>query len=477
MESLLLRRKQLLRKRLYRKRTPRCPVCHNLECLCRPRYFSGQVLTEADLNAEQQYVIKKNRLHNLYLHGWGVVCGLEVLCHPSCEGWISIKQGYAISPCGDDIVVCEDTDFDVLKAIKACGRAQRKAADCTPRATTQTDCDEDGCWYLTLTYQETATRAITALRPQSNGKTPASCACGGAAPCGGCGGGSSCGCRSGSQVSAPSRPTVALTPLACEPSRLCEGFRVELCKAPTDEERCTLDGVLEGTLLERIQLCAEEICALVDGAPATGTDDLERLYLDCCRYLVRVRSYFEEHPTTRCGVLDELAKVRCVEPPGHGGPVAEYQKAVADIVLRLKAVLLQAFVDCLCLQLLPPCPEDPGDERVYLACVNIKAGRIEEICNFRGRRQVWTWPTALYWLSLAPVVPLLQCVLERFCCGEYGPRAAQVLLERFCNREAYTRDVAFDPLQVLTQLLGGGGVGNLSGIGYLISAAGGAGDG
>src|SRR5688500_7307882 len=67
-----------------------CPVCPGLECQCRPRYFAGQLLTEEELNAEQQYVIKKNRLHNLYLHGSGVVCGLEVVCHPNCEGWVRV---------------------------------------------------------------------------------------------------------------------------------------------------------------------------------------------------------------------------------------------------------------------------------------------------------------------------------------------------------------------------------------------------
>ena len=75
-----------------------CPVCTGLECMCRPRYFSGQLLTEADLSAEQEYLIKKNRLHNLYLHGWGVVCGMEVICHPNCQGWVRITDGYAISP-------------------------------------------------------------------------------------------------------------------------------------------------------------------------------------------------------------------------------------------------------------------------------------------------------------------------------------------------------------------------------------------
>src|SRR5258707_14020623 len=59
---------------------PPCPACGGLECLCRPRFFPGQVLTDDDLNRLENYVVAKNRLHNRYFHGSGVVCGLEVVC-------------------------------------------------------------------------------------------------------------------------------------------------------------------------------------------------------------------------------------------------------------------------------------------------------------------------------------------------------------------------------------------------------------
>ena len=59
-----------------------CPACGGLQCLCRPRFFAGQLLTEEDLNRLDHYIVEKNKLHNRYLHGWGVVCGLEVVCHP-----------------------------------------------------------------------------------------------------------------------------------------------------------------------------------------------------------------------------------------------------------------------------------------------------------------------------------------------------------------------------------------------------------
>ena len=60
---------------------PACPACGGLECLCRPRFFAGQLLTEDDLNRLDHYIVAKNRLHNRYLIGWGVACGLEVVCN------------------------------------------------------------------------------------------------------------------------------------------------------------------------------------------------------------------------------------------------------------------------------------------------------------------------------------------------------------------------------------------------------------
>ncbi|HEX6324243.1 MAG TPA: hypothetical protein VFZ36_11000, partial [Vicinamibacterales bacterium] len=82
--------------------TPRCPACGGLQCLCRPRFFPGQLLTDQDLNRLQQYVIDKNKLHNRYLHGWGVACGLEVVCDVCESSHVVVRPGYALSPCGDD---------------------------------------------------------------------------------------------------------------------------------------------------------------------------------------------------------------------------------------------------------------------------------------------------------------------------------------------------------------------------------------
>src|SRR5690606_38336087 len=77
---------------------PPCPVCAGRECLCRPRFFPGQLLSDDDLNRLQGYLIAKNRLHNRHLVGWGVACGLEVACNPCEPGSVIVRAGYALSP-------------------------------------------------------------------------------------------------------------------------------------------------------------------------------------------------------------------------------------------------------------------------------------------------------------------------------------------------------------------------------------------
>jgi len=82
--------------------------CCALDCLVRPRFFSGQLLTDSDLGQLVTWTSDKLRLGR-YRYGWGVVCGLEVRCDPA-------NPGYGVSCCGEDIVVCEDAKLDLSGA-------------------------------------------------------------------------------------------------------------------------------------------------------------------------------------------------------------------------------------------------------------------------------------------------------------------------------------------------------------------------
>jgi hypothetical protein len=74
--------------------------------------------------------------------------------------------------------------------------------------------------------------------------------------------------------------------------------------------------------------------------------------------------------------------------------------------------------ECVCHALLPTCPTDPCDDRLIIACVTVKDGKITEICNFGCRQFAGGFPSFFYWLSILPIVPLFKYIVERLCCGE-----------------------------------------------------------
>jgi hypothetical protein len=106
-----------------------CSACRAPGPFVRPKFFSGQLLTEDDLGQLVEYVAGKNRLHNRFLFGDGVVCGLEVSCHPCGSGQVIVKPGYALDCCGDDIVVPCTHELDVNQMVRDLLRA-RTGIDC-----------------------------------------------------------------------------------------------------------------------------------------------------------------------------------------------------------------------------------------------------------------------------------------------------------------------------------------------------------
>ena len=70
----------------------------------RVSYFQGQVLGADDFTAEQEYFLAKHRRHNRYLHGWGVVSGLQVAATDASE--LVVEPGVAIDCAGNEIHLC-----------------------------------------------------------------------------------------------------------------------------------------------------------------------------------------------------------------------------------------------------------------------------------------------------------------------------------------------------------------------------------
>lgn len=89
-----------------------------LSCNEKPRFSCGQLLTDQDLTSLVNWAEKKSGLAR-FRHGWGVVCGLDVYSG-SQDGQVNVGTGYAIDPCGRDIVVCSET----VVSLDACCKPQ-----------------------------------------------------------------------------------------------------------------------------------------------------------------------------------------------------------------------------------------------------------------------------------------------------------------------------------------------------------------
>jgi hypothetical protein len=75
----------------------------------RVHYFTGQLLSAEDFQAEQDYHRDKQRRLNLRLHGMGVVSGLHVSANPisANSNEIHVSPGVAIDCYGNEIVIDE----------------------------------------------------------------------------------------------------------------------------------------------------------------------------------------------------------------------------------------------------------------------------------------------------------------------------------------------------------------------------------
>lgn len=69
----------------------------------RNQYFYGKLLSVDDFQTEQKYMNDKRRLINRFLHGCGVVCGLNVVQIDDCT--LSLETGLALDFAGREIIV------------------------------------------------------------------------------------------------------------------------------------------------------------------------------------------------------------------------------------------------------------------------------------------------------------------------------------------------------------------------------------
>jgi hypothetical protein len=390
-----------------------CPACGGLECLCRPRFYAGQLLTEQDLNRLDHYVVEKNKLHNRYLMGWGVACGLEVICNP-CGNYVLVRPGYALSRCGDDIVVCQEATVDVCSLISGC--CSPPVDDCIPPRPRPPGCDQaEQKWVLALCYRETPSRGAIPLKAPA---PTSSCGCG----CGGSGG-AGCGCggsgkSAGNGSMSTSSTTTSKLPSQCEPTVTCEDYYFKVYPAPVATNTGGITGVAGsidlsnlGALAQRAISCVLALYQSIPPVPANAT--VAQLQQWCCSLRTAILAFLANRPGTRCDLLSSL-KTLCPDPDPGMTP-AQYLQALAHGFVQ---ITFSIFKDCLCSALLPPCPDAGPDPCVPLATITVRSKdcTILRICNLENRKFLTTFPNLQYWLSWLPYARELRALFERVCC-------------------------------------------------------------
>jgi hypothetical protein len=428
------------------------------------------VLTDDDLNRLENYVIGKNRLHNRHLHGSGVVCGLEVVCDPCSSTNVTVRTGYALSPCGDDIVVCKDASVNICDLINRC---RPQSDNCDPYGQQQ----PSGCmqgihqWVLSVCYSETPSRGVQPLMSE-----PCSCKCGGSCGCGGgsggscgCGGssggssssGCGCGCGGGKSSSAntsSAKSTRTVTSgnrkynAQCEPTLICEGATFTATRyvdpkrrQPVDPQRFGAWGLLAakadqfGPLLTRVLACYLKAAEIRDAYANLGSGPLATVVAAYSEYREALRDFAAAHAAHRCDLMRELLspEVQITTQRAIDPATGAYVNAGANInwparFAELNRIWLELFRDCFCSALLPPCPDVESGNCVPLAVVTIDAEscRVIEICNWKAREFALTLPTLYYWTSFIQW-GALKDVIARLCCDDLNSRTWLLLFSQF----------------------------------------------
>jgi hypothetical protein len=320
-------------------------------CFERPNYFCGHLLSDDDLNAGQNYFREKNKLYHRTLHGSGVVCGLRMTRDLDCPGQIVIGDGFAIDACGNDLVVCEPANFNLMQALKDQGYLVSPPADpCSGQGTD--DCMTTQCFYVVACYDET--KADFESPFQSS-------------------------CNSG--------------PASCEPTRIQEGVKFQvLDKLPKKQSvldrieeqiACCLKLLEEGTFAATMQANAAVIQQLFDGQGAQGTDYFNIF----CQLKVYFQQYLKKCPDLYDAALaSDVAALKCPANPAAGqtvdfGPVESAFCALFQCVVRY-------ITDCITGQLIFSCPAPETSGEVILGTVEIVNGKLAKICHC-SRNYVW----------------------------------------------------------------------------------------
>jgi hypothetical protein len=154
----------------------------SLQTFERNRYFYGKPMTVSDFEAEQRYLIGKQRYVNRLVHGAGVLCGLQVTLptgfsadHPAVE----LAEGAALDCCGNLIVVSRSSTVEIKEGFdpEHLNYLFIKYAECSKQpvmlAANGSSCEEVCCYNR---IQETFEIVASTAAPGGAATSPAAAA-------------------------------------------------------------------------------------------------------------------------------------------------------------------------------------------------------------------------------------------------------------------------------------------------------------
>jgi hypothetical protein len=133
------------------------------------RYFHGMLMTERDFQDEQKYHIEKRKLVNRMLHGFGVVCGLQIKPTPSASSTIIISRGLALDCYGNEIFVNKEYSLNLENILTPEPVPAAKKAICKEETASG---DKDKL-YIIIRYNERDTDQVPIYAPGGDCKEKA----------------------------------------------------------------------------------------------------------------------------------------------------------------------------------------------------------------------------------------------------------------------------------------------------------------
>jgi len=127
----------------------------------RLRYFHGMLLDDKDFQAEQAYHIRKRRFLNRMLHGWGVVCGLELIGKKGDRS-IDVTSGMALDCCGNEIWVPHRKPIDLLSLLP-CDAKGKKEGECIEEVP-----GKPNCYQVVVRYYERPSSPVSVYLPSGS---------------------------------------------------------------------------------------------------------------------------------------------------------------------------------------------------------------------------------------------------------------------------------------------------------------------